>query len=207
MVFECVEDVASHAQLNTTDLQALAAANAFGSLASHRHQAYWEVLGIKLTTTLLRNSRTVEASVNLSPPSEQQTVLADYASTGFSLNGHPLALIRPQLKRFRIETAKVLKTYPSKRLARACGIVTHRQRPGTAKGVVFITLEDETGQVNVIVWPSLVDKYRATMLQSQLLAVYGIWQRDGEVTHLVAKRLENFDYMLNNLQTHSRNFH
>jgi error-prone DNA polymerase len=91
-------------------------------------------------------------------------------------------------------------------LARACGIVTVRQRPGTAKGVLFLTIEDETGNVNVIVWASLVEQQRREVLSSTLLGVYGIWQREGEVRHLVAKRLVDMSHLLGSLDTRSRDF-
>ncbi|MBK3822141.1 OB-fold nucleic acid binding domain-containing protein, partial [Paraburkholderia aspalathi] len=90
---------------------------------------------------------------------------------------------------------------------RACGIVTVRQRPGTAKGVMFVTLEDETGQVNVIIWPSLLEKQRREALGASLLAVYGVWQREGEVRHLVAHRLVDASPLLGSLVTSTRNFH
>jgi error-prone DNA polymerase len=91
-------------------------------------------------------------------------------------------------------------------LARACGLVTVRQRPGTAKGVLFLTLEDETGNVNVIVWPSLVEQQRREVLHAPLLGVYGVWQREGEVRHLVAKRLVDMSHLLGKLDTRSRDF-
>jgi len=91
-------------------------------------------------------------------------------------------------------------------LARASGIVTHRQRPETAKGVVFVTLEDETGHVNVIVWPTVADAQRKPLLASTLLTVYGVWQREGEVMHLVAKTLIDHSALLGGLDSRSRNF-
>ena len=101
----------------------------------------------------------------------------------------------------------MLKTYPSGRLARASGLVTHRQRPETANGTVFVTLEDETGQVNVIVWPAVVESQRRPLLGAQLLTVYGQWQRQGEVMHLVAVKLIDHSELLQGLTVKSRNFH
>jgi error-prone DNA polymerase len=123
------------------------------------------------------------------------------------LNRHPLALLRERLNEKKISAASKLATYPNGRLAKACGIVTVRQRPGTANGVLFITLEDETGQINVIVWPSLVEKFRKEALGASLLGVYGVWQKEGEVKHLVANRLVDMTALLGNLATSSRNFH
>ena len=127
-------------------------------------------------------------------------------SAGLSLRRHPLALLRSQLDAFRIETAAVLRTYPDGRIARASGLVTHRQRPGTAKGTVFVTLEDDTGTVNVIVWPTVAEAQRRPLLASTLLTVFGVWQREGEVRHLVAKKLIDHSALLAGLASHSRNF-
>ena len=91
-------------------------------------------------------------------------------------------------------------------MARASGLVTHRQRPETAKGVVFVTLEDETGAVNVIVWPQVVEAQRRPLLASTLLTVYGVWQCEGEVRHLVARRLVDHSGLLQGLSSKSRNF-
>ncbi|WP_043819736.1 OB-fold nucleic acid binding domain-containing protein, partial [Rubrivivax gelatinosus] len=128
-------------------------------------------------------------------------------ATGLSLERHPLALLREQLAAYRVQPAAVLRDYPTGRLARASGLVTHRQRPGTAKGVVFVTLEDETGSVNVIVWPAVAEAQRKPLLGSTLLTVYGIWQREGEVRHLVARRLVDHTELLKGLQSRSRDFH
>jgi error-prone DNA polymerase len=137
-------------------------------------------------------------------------VLADYRALGLSLTQHPVALLREQLAAFRVQPAALLRGYPNGRLARASGIVTHRQRPETAKGVVFVTLEDDTGAVNVIVWPQVAEQYRRALLGSSLLTVYGIWQNQGEpgheVRHLVARTLVDHTVLLQGLAPASRNF-
>jgi error-prone DNA polymerase len=102
--------------------------------------------------------------------------------------------------------AATLNTYTSGMLARACGMVTVRQRPGTAKGVLFMTLEDETGNVNVIIWPALLEQQRREVLSAPLLGVYGVWQQEGIVRHLVAKRLVDMSHLLGRLPTISRDF-
>ncbi|MFY9512964.1 MAG: OB-fold nucleic acid binding domain-containing protein, partial [Rubrivivax sp.] len=168
----------------------------------------WAVAGIDTrATAMLRQTRTHEPSALLAAPALGSTVVADYRSTGLSLAAHPLALLRPQLAVFQVQPANVLRHYPSGRLARASGIVTHRQRPETAKGVIFVTLEDETGAVNVIVWPAVAEAQRRPLLASQLLTVYGIWQAQGEVRHLVARRLVDHTALLAGLTTRSRDFH
>ncbi|MGF6440061.1 DNA polymerase III alpha subunit [Paraburkholderia youngii] len=120
----------------------------------------------------------------LRAPTEGQDIVADYRSLGFTLGRHALALLGPQLAAMRATTAEHLRGYRNGQLARACGIVTARQRPITANGVMFMTLEDDTGHVNVIVWPSVLGKQRREALGASLLVVYGVWQREGEVRHL-----------------------
>jgi error-prone DNA polymerase len=123
-----------------------------------------------------------------------------------TLGRHPLALLREGLLARRFMPASILMDYQDGQLARACGLVTVRQRPGTAKGVLFMTIEDETGNVNVIVWPTLVEQQRREVLNAPLLGVYGVWQRQGEVRHLVAKRLVDMSHLLGKLRAPSRDF-
>jgi len=114
--------------------------------------------------------------------------------------------LRKQLLAQRFMPASVLNLYADAQLARGCGLVTVRQRPGTANGVLFLTLEDETGNVNVIVWPDLVEHQRKEVLGANLLGVYGVWQSQGQVKHLVAKRLVDMSHLLGRLTTNSRDF-
>ena len=157
-------------------------------------------------TPLLQRTRTFEAAAALPAPDAATTVLADYRATGLSLAHHPLALLRTQLAAYKVLPASVLQHFPNGRLARASGIVTHRQRPETARGVVFVTLEDETGAVNVIVWRSVAEAQRRPLLAATLLTVYGVWPCQGEVRHLVGKKLVDHSALLQGLATHSRNF-
>jgi error-prone DNA polymerase len=209
-MFDSVEDLARAADLDKKDLQSLAQSGALAVLAGHRTQAAWEVAGIKPMPKLLADARFDEAPLVLAPLSEGEEILADYASVGIPMGRHPLALLRPQLAKFKVETAQVLRSYPHGRMARASGIVTHRQRPETAKGTVFVTLEDETGSINVIVWPTLVEQYRKEVMRSQLMTVYGTWQRDaqtgGQVMNLLAQRVVDHSDMLGSLLTKSRDF-
>ena len=142
----------------------------------------------------------------LPAPTEGESIVADYRALGLTLGRHPLALLRPILSKKRFLPADVLNTFADRQLARACGIVTVRQRPSTASGTVFVTIEDETGPINVIVWPALVDAQRKELLTAHLLGVYGVWQCEGKVRHLVAKRLVDLTHLLGNLQTRSRDF-
>ena len=205
--FASPEDLARRAQLDAHQLSLLAQADALAALSGHRHLAAWAVAGVDTRATpLLKATRTFEDAAELAAPNAGQVVLADYRATGLSLTQHPVALLRHELAAYRVQPAAVLRGYPSGRLARASGIVTHRQRPETAKGVVFVTLEDETGAVNVIVWPQVAEKQRRALLASTLLTVYGIWQCEGEVRHLVARQLVDHSALLQGLATTSRNF-
>lgn len=206
--FASVEDLARRALLNANDLQALAQADALRGLAGHRHQAAWAVAGVDTRATpMLRATRTQEsAQAELAAPSAVEDTLADYRALGLSLQHHPIGLLREELAAFKVQPARVLKTYPHGRLARASGLVTHRQRPETAKGTTFVTLEDETGTVNVIVWPKVFEAHRRELLGTRLLTVYGQWQREGEVMHLVAMKLIDHSPLLAGLVARSRDF-
>ena len=205
--FDGVEDLARRADLNAHDLQSLAAADALQGLTGHRHQASWAVKGIDTRpTALLRATRVHETPALLAAPNEAENMLADYRALGLTLNRHPLALLRDELAAFKIQPAAVLRSYPNGRIARASGLVTHRQRPETAKGTVFVTLEDETGAVNVIVWPAVVEAQRKPLLAATLLSVFGQWQREGDVMHLVATKLIDHSGLLQGLVSRSRDF-
>jgi error-prone DNA polymerase len=204
--FASVADLARRAHLERADLQVLAGANALGALAGHRRQALWQAVGAVPDRDLLRPASIEEEAPELAAPSEGQEIVGDYRAQGLSLGRHPLALLRAQLLAKRFIPAEVLMDFQNGQLARACGIVTVRQRPGTAKGVLFLTLEDETGNVNVIVWPNLVEQQRREVLNASLLGVYGVWQREGEVRHLVARRLVDMSQLLGRLDTRSRDF-
>ncbi|MGZ8295000.1 MAG: error-prone DNA polymerase, partial [Telluria sp.] len=204
--FDSVSDLARRAQLDRHDLQVLAGANALHSLAGNRRQALWQAVGAVPDKDLLRPTSLAEDIPALRAPSEADEIIGDYRSQGLTLGRHPVALLRERLFKQRFIAASDLADFQHGQLARACGIVTVRQRPATAKGVLFLTLEDETGNVNVIVWPSLVEQQRREVLGAPLLGVYGIWQREGEVRHLVAKRLVDMSHLLGRLDTSSRNF-
>jgi error-prone DNA polymerase len=205
--FDDVTDLARRARLNRHDLEALAAAGALASLSGHRRSALWDVAGIERMPPVLDEASIDEASPVLEPPGEGDDIVADYASLGLTLGRHPVALLRERLQRQRMFTAAELKALPHGRIARVTGLVTGRQRPGTASGVTFVTLEDETGMVNVIVWRDLAERQRKELLRSSLLAVYGTLEREGEVVHLIAGRLRDQTALLGNLVTRSRDFH
>ena len=211
------EDLALRTPLSQQDMQALAAADALASLSGHRRQQMWDAAAQHSAPALLREVPVLEAPLTLPAAPEGEEILFDYAATGLTLRRHPLALLRPRLARWRLQTALQLVATPHGRHVRACGIVTVRQRPGTAKGTMFVTLEDETGPVNVIVWPAMVDAWRNALLRSQLLAVEGVWQcsagppgSTAVVRHLVAQRFKDLTPLLGRMGQAlqgSRDFH
>jgi error-prone DNA polymerase len=205
--FASVDDLARRARLDSRDLKALAAAGALRSLADHRRLAYWDVAGVQTRPHVLRDAPVDEIRPALPPPKEAEDIVADYASVGLTLGRHPLALLRPRLARMRLTTAAEIRALPHGRPARTTGIVTTRQRPGTASGVVFVTLEDETGYVNVVVWGRLFERQRREALGARLMTVHGTVEREGEVVHLVAARLIDHSALLGQLDTASRDFH
>jgi len=205
--FADVEDLARRASLDQRDLRSLAAASALARLAGHRRLAHWQATGAEALPRLLSDAPIRESAPRLSAPTEGEDLVADYGSLGLTLGRHPLALLRRRLARMRLATASELSCLANGRPARIAGLVTCRQRPSTAKGVVFVTLEDETGYVNVVVWRDLVEKQRRELLHSSLLGVEGKIQREGEVVHLVARRLTDHSWMLGRLAAPSRDFH
>jgi len=205
--FPDFESLALQAGLNRHDLRCLAESGALESLAGHRRNAAWLVAGIEQRMPVLASAPIVESTVELAAPSEGQDILADYASLGLTLGRHPLALLRPRLKKLSMITAQDLSTTPSGTPVHVAGLVTCRQHPGTAKGVIFVTLEDETGQINVVVWERLAQKQRRPLLGARLLGVDGILERESGVTHLIAERLTDHSALIGDLDTYSRDFH
>ena len=204
--FSDVADLARRGGLDRHDLQVLAAGNALQALAGNRRAALWQAAGAVPDRDLLRATTQEEEAPELAAPTEGESIVSDYRAQGLTLGRHPLALLRKQLLAQRFLPASTLSCYSNGQVARACGIVTVRQRPGTAKGVLFMTLEDETGTVNVIVWPDLVESQRREVLSAPLLGVYGVWQQEGIVRNLVAKRLVDMSHLLGRLRTSSRDF-
>ena len=204
--FSDLRDMAMRASLSGKDMQALAAADALKNLAGHRREALWQASAAVPGKGLLRDALPKPEPIQLSPPSDLDQTVSDYRTLGLTLGRHPLSFLRKQLFDKRFMTAEILRNYQQGQFARACGIVTVRQRPATAKGTIFVTLEDETGNVNVIVWPSLIEQQRHELLNASLLGVYGIWQTDNNVNHLIAKRLLDLSSLLGTLEIGSRDF-
>ena len=205
-LFSSTEDLARRAGLDRHDLSSLAAADALASLSGHRREALWETLAVDEVTRLELPAIPV-TSPPLAPPTEGEEIVGDYATMGLTLRRHPLALLRERLKKRRIRTAEEVANSTHGQFIRAAGIVTCRQRPATASGVIFVTLEDETGYVNLVVWNDLADRQRKELLGSKLLAVSGDVQRAGRVVHILARRFEDLSALLGRLATSSHDFH
>jgi error-prone DNA polymerase len=209
--FESVQDLGRRASLDRSDLEALAAAGALSAMSGNRHLAYWEVAGTERSLPLApqgeRAGSLEEGRPLLEAPTEGQRIVADYASVGLTLGRHPMALLRDQLLRNGLLSAGDLSCVAHGRVVRTAGIVLMRQRPQSANGVTFLTLEDESGQVNLIVWESVGREQRRAMLESRLLEVQGELQRQEGIMHVIARRLIDRSSLLGELLTRSRDFH
>ncbi|QWT21869.1 error-prone DNA polymerase [Bacillus sp. NP157] len=197
-------DLAYRAGLNRFERERLADAGALRTLSGHRHRARWESSGIERALPLL--GAVEEERTTLRPPSLAENVFADYATHGLSLTAHPVSLVRKNLLSRRARRARDLAAMRNGAWLRHAGLVTVRQRPQTASGITFVTLEDETGQVNVIVRPKVAEACRQALLDAVLLAVDGQWQSIDGVRHLVAHRLLDFSDLLPSLGSVSRDF-
>lgn len=205
-LFTDIQSLSEQTGLSSTDLDALAAAGALGSLARHRHRAAWDVAGVEKPTPLLPQMRIVEALPMLRVPTEGENITADYCHLGLSLGRHPLALLRPRFNSMGLMTAaEVTRCEPGKMVVTA-GLVITRQRPSSASGVVFVTIEDETGYLNLIVWERVGERQRAELLGAALLGLEGKVQKEGEVLHVVVERLHDYSALLGSLRTCSRDF-
>ena len=205
--FDHVTDVARRAELDRGALNALSKAGAFASLSGNRHQASWAALGVEAVLPVLADATINEGVPMLRPPGEGDNIVADYANLGLTLGRHPVALLRHGFERKSYVTATQIRHCDPGVQIKTVGLVISRQRPGTATGVVFITLEDETGVINLIVWSSLVESQRRVLLGADLMGVVGEVQREGEVVHVIAKRLIDHSALLRRLAVESRDFH
>jgi error-prone DNA polymerase len=206
--FDSIADLAGRGELDRRDLEALAAADALSTLAGHRHRAVWQVTGVERTLPLLPAATVpAEGIPLLRAPREGQDIVADYGSIGLTLRRHPLSLLREKLQRRGVLPTQDLWEQPHGKWVTTAGLVITRQRPGSAGGVTFVTMEDETGYVNLIVWNRVAAEQRAALLESRLLEVQGKLQREGDVQHVIAHRLTDLSAMLGEMVIASRNFH
>ena len=216
--FADIEDLQARAKLDDGALTALARAGALETLSGHRYQAHWDAAGVVRPTPIGQRAASrapYRTAVALPGPSAGQTMLADYRYLGLTLGPHPVALLRqaPELRRCR--TAKSLADCRHEQFVQVAGIVTCRQRPGSATGVMFMTLEDETGNSNIVVWSAVLARFRAALLGSRLIAVKGIVEREGMVVHVMAGEVRDLSHKLDGLDSdtaaqtkfQARNFH
>jgi error-prone DNA polymerase len=192
--------------LDRRALEALASAGALQALEGHRHQARWSVAGVEKPGGLFASMDRFEATPLLRKPTEGQNIVADYRSVGLSLERHPVFLIRHRLDRYRYVQAERLRDMATGQGINVAGLVITKQRPGTASGVTFVTLEDETGHVNLVVWKHVAERDRAALLNARLLGVRGELQIEANVIHVIAHKLIDHSTMLGDLEVKSRDF-
>ena len=205
--FVDVTDLCVRSELDSRARGLLADAGALRALAGHRHKARWAAAGVEVQRPLFDAiGATTETAVALPLPTPEEEVRTDYAMTGLTLGRHPLQLLRSRLRARRFRRSSELRALPHGRSVAFAGLVTLRQRPETASGVTFLTLEDEDGLVNVVVWRHVADEQRRALLESRLLAVEGRLESQDGVQHLIARRLTNLSTLLGPLATTSRDF-
>jgi len=207
--FATAQDLVFRSGINKKDLESLAAADALRGLSGDRYRAFWQASGVKnLPSPDLFDFADSGFGVDVLLPvaTESQNIIGDYAATGFTLRRHPVALLRDHLNNYQVSRANELGGLENESSAKVAGIVTCRQRPITASGVTFITLEDESGFVNVVVWPSLGEKYRPVVRQAVLLGIVGHVQISDGVIHLIASELVDLTHWLGSMRLLSRDF-
>jgi len=201
-----VQQLLEQIGLDRRELGVLASSGALQSLAGDRHRARWAVAGAEQPMPLFPSMERFEATPLLRKPTEGQNIVADYRTTGLTLERHPLCLLRRHLDRYRYARAEQLPAMRNGQKVNVAGLVITKQRPGTASGVIFVTLEDETGQVNLVVWKQVAERYRAALLNARLLGIAGEVQIEGKVIHVIADQLLDHSDMLGDLTVHSRDF-
>ena len=218
-----MQDLVFRSGINKKDLEALAAADALRALSGDRHRAFWQASGVETGSSQKRGQSKISPAMSfyansqfadsdfgvdvlLPVASESQNIVGDYGATGFTLRRHPLALFRQHLNNYQVSTASDLADIENEAHVKVTGLVTCRQRPLTAAGVTFLTLEDESGFVNVVVWPSLGEKLRPIVRQAMLIGVVGHVQKSDGVIHLIASHLVDLSHWLGSMELSSRNF-
>jgi error-prone DNA polymerase len=204
--FRDIADLCLRANLDEKARNALAEAGALQGLAGNRNQARWIVAGVERQHPLLPGSPE-ERLIELPMPAMGEEILSDYRALGLTLHAHPLSLLRDKLRARRLLGSRDLQDRRHGSHVHAAGLVTNRQRPQTASGTIFVTLEDEHGMVNVVVWEHVAQRRRKALLGARLLAVRGRWEQVDGVAHLIAQDMHDLSDMLGSLHTASRDFH
>jgi error-prone DNA polymerase len=204
--YKSIQQLVEAVGLDRRELGVLASSGALEVLQGHRHRARWAVAGVEQPTPLLASMDRFEATPMLRKPTEGQDIVADYQSLGLTLGRHPVRLLRHRLDRYRYLQAERLSGLATGTAVNVAGLVITKQRPGTASGVIFVTLEDETGYINLVVWNQVAEQFRRALLNAKLLGVQGELQIEGEVIHVIARRLVDHSTLLGNLVVASRDF-
>ncbi|MEZ5572283.1 MAG: error-prone DNA polymerase [Halioglobus sp.] len=210
--FRQISNLRQWANLDKRDMEALADADALQSLSGHRHQSQWQIMALESPKPLLRDeqhqsARYFDDDVQLPAPQVAEEVLSDYRATGLTLRTHPMSLLRERYPFSRCKRHTDLAALGNKRFVRIAGLVTCRQRPGSASGVLFLTLEDETGNSNIVVWQRTQQHFRQALMSGQLLLVKGIVESKDNVIHVIAGALYDYTHELDQLRLSSRDFH
>lgn len=193
--------------INQAQLEALASANAFHCFDLHRYSARWQLMETETDLPLFANECD-SPLYTIAPPNAFENLIEDYAAFKLTLNQHPLTLLKAANQLPNYTPAAQLHRHRHKAKVTVAGVVVGRQRPGTARGVTFMTLEDETGNVNIIVWLATSRAQKQAFLKSKLVVIDGILERgDGDVTHIIAGKINDFSHALQTLNTRSRDFH
>jgi error-prone DNA polymerase len=198
-------EIALRTGLGRLALDRLAQADAFGSMQLQRRQALWKVGAVdgKMPPLFSSSGKELFAdpTADLPPSTPSHEVVEDYLATGLTLRSHPLTFLRSRLCAKQVMTAMDVKRVPNNKRVTVAGIVLFRQQPQTAKGTIFLSLEDETGVVNLIVWNQVHTKYRQAVYGGKLLACRGIVQREGQVLHVIADQILDWSNELRSLHT------
>lgn len=207
--FTGIVDVKSRNLITREEMNKLVSANAFKDFEPNRRRAYWRALEMtNIATAEPTASESSDAAEFIRPTSPLEDMLADYRSArGVSLEHHPMQLLRQSLPFKRCITAEQLLTRRDNSLIEVSGVVTGRQRPGTASGVIFMTLEDETGNINIVLWNSIQQRFRQEILTGQILYIKGTLEHQHGVANVIAGYIERQDHALPNLKARSRDFH
>jgi error-prone DNA polymerase len=205
--FVSLTDLGDRAALARHDLEALAAAGALAGFDGHRHLAFWRVAGYLPPLPAAPDAVREGTQPLLRAPTEVEDIFADYRALGFTLGRHPLALLRERLGREHVLASGQLDEVANGAAVRVAGLVTARQRPATASGVTFVTLEDECGQVNVLVWRALGERQNSVLVNAKLMEVRGELQRESGVTHVIAHALADRTSLIGALRFGSHDFH
>jgi error-prone DNA polymerase len=214
--FRQISNLRQWAALDKRDMEALADADALQSLSGHRHQSQWQIMALESPKPLLcdelrdeqhQSANYFDDDVQLPAPQIAEEVLSDYRATGLTLRAHPMSLLRDRTPFNRCKRHTDLASIGNKRFVRIAGLVTCRQRPGSASGVLFLTLEDETGNSNIVVWQRTQQHFRQALMTGHLLLVKGIVETKDNVIHVIAGALYDYTHELQALQVKSRDFH